>query len=165
VKWLIREVSLTAAVGSLVIVLQPSWAQPAIRAILVVCALLATGALLARALSRTPVERDPVTVSSQPRPGEVRRMSQVEQANDFLLMVDYQLFPFLQAAIREIAAQRLLSHHHVELARDPEAAQRILGNAVWQIIRPSIAGEASGAGWGNITIAQLEAVTAELERV
>ena len=164
-NWFIRETSLTFAVGSLIVELQPSWAEPAIRSMLVVCALLATGALVARMLNRTPLELDPVNASSQAVPGEVRRMNQVEQANDFLLAVDYQLYPFLQAAVREIATQRLLVHHHIELARDPETAQRILGNAVWQVVRPGIAGEDSGARWGNITIAQLEAVRAGLERV
>jgi len=165
VNWLIREASFAAAIGSLIVALQPSWTEPAIRSTLVVCTLLATGALVARTLKGTPIERDPVSASIQPGPGEVRRMDQVEQAKEFLVAVDYQLFPFLQARIREIATQRLLVHHHVELAGDPETAQRILGTAVWQLVRPSDAGEDPGARWGKITVAQLEAVTAGLERV
>jgi hypothetical protein len=38
--------------------------------------------------------------------------------------------------LREAAAVRLASHHHVDLERRPEEARRLLGDEAWQLLRP-----------------------------
>ena len=38
--------------------------------------------------------------------------------------------------LREAAAARLASHHGVELERRPEAARLLLGDEVWELVRP-----------------------------
>lgn len=38
--------------------------------------------------------------------------------------------------LREAAAARLASHHHVDLGRRPEAARRLLGDEAWEVLRP-----------------------------
>ena len=44
-----------------------------------------------------------------------------------------QLLPLLRAA----AASRLSAHHGVELERRPEAARALLGEDVWELLRPN----------------------------
>lgn len=38
--------------------------------------------------------------------------------------------------LRESAATRLLARHHVDLARQPDAARSLLGDAAWDVLRP-----------------------------
>jgi hypothetical protein len=90
-------------------------------------------------------------------------MRDIKQANDFLIAVDYQLFPFLQGAVREIAEQRLLVHHNVDLEREPNRARDILGQETWQLIRPMETAEGK-PHFGSLSIAQLAVVTDALEK-
>jgi hypothetical protein len=91
-------------------------------------------------------------------------MRDIEQANDFLLAVDYQLFPFLQGAVRDIAAQRLLVGRNVDLERQPDRARDILGQETWQLITPM---ETAGGKprLGSVSLAQLAVVADALEKV
>jgi hypothetical protein len=38
--------------------------------------------------------------------------------------------------LREAAAARLASHHHVDVERRPEEARRLLGDEAWELLRP-----------------------------
>jgi hypothetical protein len=38
--------------------------------------------------------------------------------------------------LREAAAARLAAGHNVDLARRPDAARKLLGEDVWQLLRP-----------------------------
>jgi hypothetical protein len=78
--------------------------------------------------------------------------------------VDYQLFPFLLGAVRDIAAQRLLVRHNVELEREPDRARDILGEETWQVIRPMETAEGTPQS-RSISLRQLAVVTDALERV
>jgi hypothetical protein len=164
VKWFGREASLVTAIAALIAALQPSWLAVVGRSWLVVMALLASGAILSNALGHIPTEQAPVVTAEPRQPGDVRQIGHIEQANDFLLAVDYQLFPFLQGAVRDIAAQRLLVHHSVVLESDPERARHLLGEEAWQLIRPTDAGDRESP-WGTISVGQLAAVADSLERL
>jgi hypothetical protein len=160
-KWFFREASLVTALAALIVVLQPSWMPIVARSWLVVVVLLAAGAILSEVFGRIPVESPHSREALGRKLGEVRQMRDIEQANDFLVAVDYQLFPFLQDAVRNIAAHRLLVHHNVELDRQPGRARELLGDATWQLLQPT-----TGQGerdWGTISPAQLASVTDELE--
>ena len=163
-KWSIREGSLMTAVAALVVVVQPDILPAVVRAWLVVVALLATGAVLKRVFGPIPAEPPAVHSVTARELGLVRGMSENDQAKDFLLAVDYQLFPFLQGTLREIAAQRLLVNHKIVLERDPERARKILGDDVWRLVRPTPEGS-DQPRLDTVTIAQLAVVTDALEKV
>jgi hypothetical protein len=135
-RWFLREASLVTALASLVLVLEPTWLATLGRLWLVAIALLGIGAILSAVFAHIPTEPGPASTSRTPQLGEVRQMRDIEQANNFLIAVDYQLFPFLLDAIREIAAQRLLIRHNVDLEHEPDRARDILGPETWQVIRP-----------------------------
>ncbi|HEY4889040.1 MAG TPA: hypothetical protein VIJ58_10785 [Candidatus Dormibacteraeota bacterium] len=154
------------ALAALVVGLQPSWLSSVARIWLVVVALLAAGAIISEFLANIPEERRAISYDSAStlRLGEVRQMRDIESANDFLIAVDYQLFPFLQGALTDVAAHRLLIHHNVVLERDPDRARHLLGNTVWQLVRPVAAGD-SATHWGTVTNLQLAAATDALEKL
>ena len=163
-KWSLREGSLVTAVAALVVVVQPDILAAVVRAWIAVLALLATGAVLKRVFGPIPAEPPPVHSVTARELGLVRGMGDNDQAKDFLLAVDYQLFPFLQGTLREIAGQRLLVNHRVVLERDPDRAFKILGDDAWQLVRPTPEGS-DQARWETVTIAQLDVVTSALEQV
>jgi hypothetical protein len=163
-KWFLREASLVTAIASLIVVVQPTWLATLARPWFAVVALLATGAILSEVFARLPPEL--LVVRGLPRRnlGEVRQMREIEQANDFLLAVDYQLFPFLQDAIRSIAGHRLLVRHNIGLDAQPDRARELVGDVAWQLVGPA-PGSESGRSWGTISPAQLATVTDALERL
>jgi hypothetical protein len=164
VNWFLRESYLVTALGALIVVLEPTWLAVVVRPWLVIIALLGAGAILSEVFRRVPGEPKPVRPALGTHLGEVRQMRDIEQANDFLVAVDYQLFPFLRDAVRDIAAQRLLVHHNVEFEHQPSKSRELLGDATWQLVRPA-ARNAGDRQWGTISAAQLATVTDALERL
>lgn len=161
-KWLFRETFLITSCAALIIMLQPAWLAQVIRLELVAITILTTAAIIERVFDRERMEPSPAPNPVKSDRGEVRHMSDIEQANDFLVAVDYQLYPFLHKVIRDIAAHRLLIHHNVTMD-DQALARRILGDEVWNIVR-------SGEGdnerrWGVMSQAQLSELTRTLERL
>lgn len=163
-KWIIREAALVAALGSLLVTLQPSWLPVLPRLWIVLTILVAFALLVSKVVLETPVELPPEAPLKTRQGGELRRMKDVEQANDFLVAVDYQLFPFLRRSVRDIAAHRLLIHHNVLLDREPELARQVLGEAVWKLLHPKVTGQDEDQ-WGAVTLDQLDATTSDLENV
>ena len=167
-RWLVREASLVTAVVALVLLAEPSWLGLLIRISLLVNALLVSGAILAHGFARFPQElsrRGGEASSNLIRPiGEVHQMRDIEQANDFLIAVDYQLFPFLRKQLREITAHRLLANHNVDLKREVAPARRLLGEELWELVQP-VAVPDKGEGWATISTAQLGRITDELEQL
>src|SRR5439155_19442179 len=121
------------------------------------------GAVLRQVFGPIPAEPPSVNPAHARELGLVREMGDNDQAKDFVLAVDYQLFPFLQGTLREIAAQRLLVNHRVVFERDPDRARKILGDDAWQLVRPTPEGS-DQPRWDAVTIAQLDAVTDALEK-
>ena len=163
-KWFLREASLVTALTALVVVLEPTWLTTVGRLWLVAIVLLGSGAILSTVLGQIPMEPVPASTGLARQLGEFRQMRDIEQANDFLIAVDYQLFPFLQGAVREIAAQRLLVRHNVDLEREPDRARDLLGQETWQLITST---DTAGAKTrlGSVSLTQLAVVTDVLEKV
>lgn len=163
-RWFIREASLVTVLVALVLVLEPTWLAGVSRLWLITISGLGIGALLSEVFRRIPVVPRPANVAWAGEPGAARQMRDIEQANDFLVAVDYQLVPFLQGAVRQIAAQRLLLHHNIHLERQPDRARDLLGEDTWQIVKPGPVAE-NESSWRTLTLAQLRAVTDSLEQV
>ncbi len=167
-KWLLRETSLATSLAALVLVMQPSWFGLVIRVWLVVTGLLVSGKILSGVFVRFPAEparpRHHWRVDVIRPVGEVRHMRDVKEAKDFLIAVDYQLFPFLRDQIREIAAYRLLANHNIHLERDSGPARQLLGNELWELVRLAAPPDKSEL-WGTISTAQLSTITRELEKL
>jgi len=163
-KWFLREASMVTALAALVVVLEPSWLATVGRLWLVGIVLLGSGAILSAVFGRIPTEPVPASTELARQLGDLRQMRDIEQANDFLIAVDYQLFPFLQGAVREIAVHRLLVRHSVDLEREPDRARDILGHETWQLITST---ETAGAKprLGSVSLTQLAVVTDALEKV
>ena len=163
-KWFLREASLVTALAALVLVLEPTWLATVVRLWLGAIAVLGSGAILSTVFGHIPTE--PGLASSPParQLGDLRQMRDIEQANDFLIAVGYQLFPFLQGAVRDIAAQRLLVGHNVDLEREPDRARDILGQDTWQLITPTETADGKPR-LGSVSLAQLVVVADALEKV
>jgi hypothetical protein len=82
---------------------------------------------------RSPFERDSEK-PEQPQPiaelDRIDRLVVLGAANEFDL--HYRLRPLL----RQIVAERLYDLHGVELDRDPERARPLLGDELWEVVRP-----------------------------
>ena len=163
-KWFLRETSLVTALTALVVTLEPTWLATVGRLWLVAIVLLSSGAMLSRVFGRIPTEPVPASTELTRQLGDLRQMRDIEQANDFLIAVDYQLFPFLQGAVREIAAQRLIVRHNVDLEHEPDRARGLLGQETWELITPT---ETVGAKprFGSVSLTQLAVVTDALEKI
>jgi hypothetical protein len=167
-KWPLRETSLATSLAALVLLIQPSWFGLVIRVWLVVIGLLLSGAILSGAFARFPAEpagpRHHGSVDLTRPVGEVRHIREIEEAKDFLIAVDYQLFPFIRAQLREIAAYRLLANHNIDLERDSGLARQLLGDEVWELVRPATPPDKS-EGWGTISTTRLSTMLRELEKL
>ena len=163
-KWFLREASLVTALTALVVVLEPTWLATVGRLWLVAIVLLSSGAIHSTVFGHIPTEPVPALTGLTRQLGDLRQMRDIEQANDFLIAVDYQLFPFLQGAVREIAAQRLLVRHNVDLELEPDRARGLLGQETWELITPT---ETAGAKprFGSVSLTRLAVVTDALEKV
>lgn len=163
-KWLAREGSLITALAAVVLVVEPSWLGPIARIWLVAIAILASGAIVQRAFAQIPPDPAPSGRVAIGQFSDVRHMRDIEQANDFMLAVNYQLYPFLLGALGEIAAQRLVAHHHIDLQREPERARHLLGEEGWAVIAHATSADGQ-IPWKAISLAQLAAATDALEKV
>jgi hypothetical protein len=82
---------------------------------------------------RSPFERAPEKPEEpQPIPelDRIGRLVVLGGANEFDL--HYRLRPLL----RQISAERLQDHYGVDLDREPERAKALLGDGLWEVVRP-----------------------------
>lgn len=106
--------------------------------------LLALGALgvaaaLRRVLRARASRRSAFEAALEPssaRPARLRSLEQVE--NDCIqgLANPVDLHRRLRPRLHEIAAQRLAARHGVDLDSRPETARGLLGDEVWELVRP-----------------------------
>ena len=159
-KAFLREGLLVTSLAGLVVTLEPSWLSAMLRLWTIALVILAVGLyvswLLGVPLARTH-ER-----SSARKPGELREMRDIEAANDFLIAVDYQLQPFLNRQIRDIARDRLLTRRDIALDEQPVRARQALGDEVWRLIGRSTEDSSSTS---NLNHEQLALIVSALESV
>jgi hypothetical protein len=105
-----------------------------------------------QAWMRSPFERDPEK-PEEPQPiaelDRIDRLVVLGAANEFDL--HYRLRPLL----RQIAAERLSGLHGVDLDRDPVRARPLLGDELWDVVRPERKmGRRSGPGLAPAALAE-----------
>jgi hypothetical protein len=102
----------------------------------------------------------PTDVSPE-RPAELQRL---EREVHLSLAGEFHLHHRLRPLLREIAANRLLLRHGLDLDRRPEAVQRLLGEDAWSWLRPDRPEPRDRWGPGP-PLAELTAVVDALERL
>jgi hypothetical protein len=101
-------------------------------------------ALRAQRWERSPFERRPEKPERAPAIGELERFDRLVvlgcgNAFDF----HFRLRPLL----RDLARERLHTAHGIELDREPERAEPLLGDELWELVRPDRElGRRSGPG-------------------
>jgi hypothetical protein len=70
------------------------------------------------------------------RPGRLRSLERVEHDCIQGLANPVDLHRRLRPILREIAAQRLTAGHGIDLDGRPEAARALLGEEIWELVRP-----------------------------
>ena len=160
-KWFLREGLLATSVAALIVTLQPSW-LPAVSQLWLMVVIVLSVSMYISWLVGIPPTRI-IRPDLAPRPGNLTAMRDIEVANDFLIAVDYQLSPFLQRTVREIARDRLLTRRDIALEQEPMRAREVLGEQAWRLISPAQTQEPSS--WSSLDHEQLTLVIAALEKV
>jgi len=136
-----RRIGIPAAVLSgllaLVAIFQPIPFDLAFRAWLV-----AVGGLVAAELLRVALgpyrrlEVEPVRLGRRREapPERAAGLEEIERAVDFAVWSAVDLRRRLRPLLREIAAHRLQSGRGIDLQRNPEAAERVLGPVTWSLL-------------------------------
>jgi hypothetical protein len=133
-------VTFVTTVLLVLIVLVPSRRSLFVGIYELVLAAIAVGALVGsfrifepRLGMRSPFEREPEK-NEEPQPiaelDRIDRLVVLGGANEFDL--HYRLRPLL----RQIAAERLQDLYGIDLDRDPERARPLLGEGLWEVVRP-----------------------------
>ena len=133
-------VFVASAILLVLVILVPSRRSLFVGIYELVLAAIAVGSLVGsfrtfepEAWMRSPFERDPEK-PEEPQPiaelDRIDRLVVLGAANEFDL--HYRLRPLL----RQIAAERLYGLRGVDLDGDPERAKALLGDELWEVVRP-----------------------------
>jgi hypothetical protein len=134
--------------------------------------LLAVGAVLLLALTRTIRVQAPTAASSDydsalaamrqrlPDSGELSLVNDLRLSRLSAFHVHYRLRPLLA----EIAAHRLWSHYGVELRIEPARAAELVGPGAWELVRPERPPPDDRLGPG-LPLSRLGQIVTELERL
>lgn len=160
-KWFLREGLLATSIAALMVTLQPDWAEVVSKLWLIAIVVLGVSVYILWLLGM-PVKRSDLAEAPRDR-GNLRQMRDIEMANDFLIAVDYQLFPFVQRTIREIARDRLLVRRDIGLDQEPVRARKVLGEQVWELISPDELHQT--LRWQSVDPTRLAQVVAALEAI
>ena len=97
-----------------------------------------------QAWMRSPFERDPE------KPEEPQPIAELDRIDRTVVLGAANEFDFhyrLRPLLRQVAAERLYGLHGVDLDRDPERARPLLGDELWEVVRPDReVGRRSGPG-------------------
>ena len=137
----VQALALVATVAFAVfLVLRFRQVELAVHLYLVTLAALAAVLVVERALAGVRLA-DPPTVLSRlrrppaPRPDRPRPIEALEHAVEFSRARAFDVHIWLRPHLIRVAAHRLAAHHGVVMERDPEAARRLLGDDLWEIVR------------------------------
>lgn len=151
----------------LALALAPDRAELEIRVWLLVALVIALLAFVGIVRAAYPTTPSPFTASlrqPQPiaaRPGALVRLErEVSMAGSTAFDVHYRLRP----ALIELAVGLLSSRRGIDLAQEPERAHAVLGDDVWELVRPDRPQPLERGGTG-ISNAHLERVVVALEQV
>jgi hypothetical protein len=99
-----------------------------------------------------------------PQPERPAELERLEREVHLSLAGSFHMQQRLVPVLREIAANRLLLRHGLDLDARPEAAQRLLGEAAWSWLRPDRP-ELRDRWAPGPPLAELKAVIDALERI
>ena len=147
--------------------------RPGDRAVVTDVFLLVLGGLVLTALVQGTREMQPANRPSvldealdeaPPPRGALPALDRVERE---VVLSSASAFDFhhrLRPLLHEIADDRLRRRRGIDLAREPEQAHAVLGDAVWELVRPGREPPRDRHAPG-LPVAQLRAVLDELDRV
>jgi hypothetical protein len=166
-----RILTTVAGVTALLIVMlgvRPASIQQILAAYVLVLAAVALAALtrIARSASDVPPPSE-LDAALRPRVVDPMRPSELVRTEREITLGTSNaghLHARLLPVLREAAAARLAAAHNVDLARRPDAGRRLLGEDVWQLLRPDRPEPLEHDGPG-IPMRQLRAVIDTLEKL
>jgi hypothetical protein len=102
---------------------------------------------------RSAFDRPP---EKPPRPEPIAELQRTDRALVLGAANAFDLHHRLRPLLRDLAAERLYAHHGVELDRDQERARELLGDELWDVVRPGrTLRERSGPGLSTGEAARL----------
>lgn len=107
---------------------------------------------------------DPPGRRNQTTPARLPELARVERAVGLGVANAFDLHSRLRPILREIAGHRLAAGHGVDLDRDEEAAQDLLSDEAWELVRPDREPPEHRFARG-LTPAQLLRVVDDIERI
>ena len=160
-----RFLALPTAALAVVVAFAPGRVEVAVRAYALV---LATGLLaLALVLLRRSYPRARPLRAAAPTDQPSRRpatLARIEQEIALGAAGSFDLHHRLRPRLRQIASELLVARRGVWLDREPERARAILGDATWEIVRPTRPVPEDRLARG-IPIRDLDVVVESLERI
>jgi hypothetical protein len=121
------------------LVLAPGRAELAVHIyvlLLLAAGLAITVAAISAAHGSGPSAFDTALRRRRPRPERLPELVRLEREAALAQSSAFDLHYRLRPVLRETAAGLLAWRHGVDLDRDPEAAQRLLGPETWNLVRP-----------------------------
>ncbi len=82
----------------------------------------------------SPLDAAPARAVSQP--AQLAELARVEREISLATGTAFDVHYRLRPALREVAEHRLATRRGIDLERAPEAAQAVLGDETWAIVRP-----------------------------
>ncbi len=119
----------------------PGRREPLVAAYELVLGTLAIGAILGALRALEPGKWEPRSVFERPpeRPPRPEPIAELERMDRVLVLAASSAFDVhhrLRPLLRDLASERLHAHHGVELDREPERARELVGDSLWEIVRP-----------------------------
>ena len=111
--------------------------------------------------SALPQGRELNRAAAAPRPGKPPRPMQLEWLERLVgdaRSAGFEVPAQFRPVIRNIAATALWRRHSVVLERDPDRARELVGERVWQVIRPDDPVTELPRGGFRALVAELEAI-------
>jgi hypothetical protein len=108
---------------------------------------------------RSPFERPP---ERPPRPEPLAELERIDRALVLAASSSFDVHHRLRPLLRELASERLYASHGVELDREPERARALLGDELWEIVRPTRELDRHGPG---IPLAESARLVEAVERL
>jgi hypothetical protein len=119
----------------------PDRREPLVAAYELVLGALAIGAILGalRALEPGKWEARSVFERSAEKPPRPEPIAELERMDRVLVLAASSAFDVhhrLRPLLRDLTSERLYAHHGVELDREPERARALVGDELWEVVRP-----------------------------
>jgi hypothetical protein len=83
--------------------------------------------------ARSPFERPP---DRPPRPEPLAELERIDRTLVLAASSSFDVHHRLRPLLRQLAAERLHARHGIELDRQPERARALLGDELWEVVRP-----------------------------